>query len=85
MPLTAPDWLTKHDGSLRLGVDGRSWFVCFAREPQYELTPVPVQGRHGVDIRQTINGRHMEHGTAYATVDEALRGGLETLRQKLGW
>jgi hypothetical protein len=85
MALTAPDWLTKRDGSLRPGVDGRSWFFYFAKEPQYELTPVPVQGKHGVDIRQTINGRHLEHKNTYASAEEALRGGLEALRQRLGW
>jgi len=85
MPLNAPEWLTRHGGTLRPGVDGHSWFVCFAEQPQYELTPVPAQGKHSCDIRQTINGRHLEAKTSYATTDEAMRGALEELRKKLGW
>jgi hypothetical protein len=83
--VTAPDWLTKHGGSLRPGVDGSSWLVYFAQQPQYQLTPVPVTGKHGCDIRQTINGRLLDSKGTYATADEALRSGLEDLRKALGW
>jgi hypothetical protein len=83
--MTAPDWLTKHGGSLRPGIDGVSWFVYFADKPQYEVTPTPVAGKHGCTIRQTINGRHLENKVVCATAEEAVRGGLEELRKTLGW
>jgi hypothetical protein len=83
--LTVPDWLKLRDGTLRPGIDGRSWFVCLSGAPQYELTPVPVKGKFGCEIRQTINGKRLDGDGIYATAEEALRGGLEELRKKLGW
>jgi hypothetical protein len=85
MPLTPPDWLTRHAGSLLPGIDGHSWFVVFGREPQYELTPVPVKGKYGHEIRQTINGKRLDGTGVYGSAEEALRGGLEELRKTLGW
>jgi hypothetical protein len=85
MAQTAPEWLTKRGGALRSGVDGRSWFVYFAGAPQYEVTPVPVKGKLGCEIRQTINGRRLDCAGPYATAEEAVRGGLEDLRKALGW
>jgi hypothetical protein len=85
MPLTPPDWLTRHDGNLRPHYDGASWIVCFAGEPQYLLTPVPVAGKDGCRITQTINCHPLDSKGVYPTADEALRGGLEDLRKVLGW
>ena len=65
MALTAPDWLTRHDGSLRLASDGHTWFVMLGDQPQYALSPIPVAGKDGCAIRQTNNGRRIEcSGTA---------------------
>jgi hypothetical protein len=85
MALTAPEWLNRHGGSVRPGMDGRSWFVVFDGKPQYELTPVPVKGKFGCEIRQTINGKRLDGNGVYGTADEALRGGQEDLRKALGW
>jgi hypothetical protein len=85
MVLAAPDWLTRRGGEVRLNPDRHSWTVYFDRQPQYELTPVPVTGRHGCKITQTINGRLVDGTGTYATADEALRGGLEDVRKALGW
>lgn len=86
MPMTAPDWLTRHGGSLRPGVDGRSYFVYFAEKPQYEVTPVPAAaGKHGCEVRQTVNGRRMDGTGTYASAESAIEGGLEELRKSLGW
>lgn len=83
--LAVPEWLNTRGGSLRLGIDGHSWFVIFGVGPQYELTPVPVKGKFGCEIRQTVNGKRLDKGTVYASEDAAQRGGLEELRQALGW
>lgn len=85
MPLLAPDWLKLHGGTVRPGIDGRSWFVFFAEQLQYELTPIPVQGKYGCEVRQTNNGKRHDSGSVYPGADEALRAGLIDLRQALGW
>lgn len=83
--MTVPDWLKVRDGALKPGIDGRSWFVCLGEAPQYELTPVPVKGKFGCEIRQTVNGKRLDGDGVYTSQEEALRGGLEELRKKLGW
>lgn len=84
MAVPVPDWLTKRGCSLRTGPDGAS-FVCFAGEPQYRLKPVPAGGRFGCEIEQTINSRRLDGKEIYPSADEAVQGGLEDLRKKLGW
>lgn len=85
MAVTAPEWLTRHDGSLRPNYDGRSWLVVFEGGPQYQLIPIPAAGKHNCQVLQTINGKHLESGGTYPSVVEALAGGLEDLRKALGW
>jgi hypothetical protein len=83
-PLNAPDWLTRRGGVLRPGV-GNSWYVVFDREPQYALRVVPAGGKHTCLVTQTVSGKRLDKGMVFATAEEALRGGLEELRQALGW
>jgi hypothetical protein len=83
--MTPPDWLARHDGELRLAPDGRTRLVIFDGGPQYQLTPVPAEGRHACMIIQTVNGRRIDTGQTHATADEAVRGGLDDLRTFLGW
>lgn len=85
MVLTTPDWLTRRGGELRADVGGHSWAVFFDGAPQYRVTPVPVQGKHGCKIRQTINGKLVESAGVAATPEDAVRAGLEDLRKALGW
>jgi hypothetical protein len=85
MSVTTPDWLKRHDGELRPSKDGRSYMVFFAGQMQYVLVPVPVKGKFGCRVTQTINGRRLDSGAAYDTPNDAVRGGLEDLRKALGW
>lgn len=85
MSLTAPEWLTNHGGELRSLPSGDALVVLVGGEPQYTLTAVPVGGKHGCRVVQTINGRRLDGPGTYSTVDEAVRGGLEDLRKALGW
>lgn len=85
MALATPEWLARHGGELRPGVDGHSRVAYFDGRPHYTLVPVPVKGRHGCCVMQTINGKRVDTGGAYNTVEDALRGGLEDLRKALGW
>ena len=83
--MTAPDWLTQRGGSLKLGSDGQRWYVTFAGQPNYSLVAVPVAGKFGCGIRQTINGKRIDCQGTFASKDDAIKGGLEDLRKSLGW
>jgi hypothetical protein len=82
---TTPDWLTQHGGRLAASKDGHSWLVYLGDEPQYLLMPVPVKGKFGCRISQTINGHRLDGDGVYPTPEDAVRGGLEDLRKALGW
>jgi hypothetical protein len=83
--VTTPEWLTRHDGELCPSKDGRSYMVFFAGQMQYVMVPVPVKGKFGCRVTQTINGRRLDSGNSFDTPDDAVRGGLEDLRIALGW
>jgi hypothetical protein len=83
--ISAPEWLKKRDGELRLSNDQRYWVVYLSKEPQYLLRPLPTGGKHGVEVEQSINGRRLESKATYPTEEDAIRGGLEDLRKALGW
>ena len=85
MSVTTPDWLARRGGAVRPRSDGRSWVAYFDGRPQYVLTPVPVKGQHGCEVMQSINGKRLDRGGAFPTLEDAVRGGLEDLRQALGW
>jgi hypothetical protein len=84
--MTTPDWLARHDGSLRPGPNGATWFVTFTGSPQYRVEAVPAGGRVAAVVTQTVNGKRLDSdGRLWPNVEEAVRGGLESLRTKLGW
>jgi hypothetical protein len=85
MAVTTPDWLARHGGELRPSKDGRSWLVYFDGGPQYLLLAVPAGGKFACRVTQTVNGRRLDSGATYPTLEDAVRGGLEDLRQALGW
>jgi hypothetical protein len=85
MAVTAPDWLTLHGGELRGSRNGQSWTIFLNSEPQYTLVPVPAGGKHSCKVCQTINGKRLDTGGLAATLDDAVRMGLEDLRKALGW
>ena len=85
MTVTTPDWLSKRNVHLQGSKDGQSWLVYLDKEPQYLLLAVPVKGQFGCRITQTINGRRLDAGATYSSLDAALHGGLDELRKALGW
>jgi len=85
MSVIAPAWLTRHDGALKPGVDGNSCMVLFANLPQYAVVPKPAAGQFACEVIQTINGKRLECPGTFANREEAIGGGLEALRQALGW
>jgi len=85
MAITTPDWLQARGGRLVPGYDGRTWLVLINETPQYKLIPVPAAGRFACQIVQTNNGKRLDKGATYPTAGEAIQGGLDELRQALGW
>lgn len=85
MTLATPPWLAQRGGACKVASDGKTWFVMLGNQPQYSLVEVPVDGKHGCAIRQTINGRRVASPATYATIEQALAGGLEEVRKTLGW
>jgi hypothetical protein len=83
--MTAPDWLTQRGGTLKLDSDRATWYVLFAGQPSYSLVVVPVDGKFGCVVRQANNGARIECAGQFATLDDAIRGGLDNLRKSLGW
>ena len=83
--MTAPDWLTKHDGALKPGVRDHMQFVLIGGAPQYKLEVRPATGTFICAVQQSNNGKRLDDATTYPTEDAALAGGLEQLRSKLGW
>jgi hypothetical protein len=82
--LKTPEWLARHNGALQERGDGK-WLVLLGNEPQYLLVPVPLTGRFGCAVTQTVNGKRLDSGGVHPTVEEAVSGGLEDLRKALGW
>lgn len=85
MTVTTPEWLNQRGVRLQASRDGLSWLVYLRKEPQYLLLAVPVKGQFGCRITQTVNGRRLDAGATYPSVETALSGGLDELRKTLGW
>ncbi len=81
---STPDWLTRHGGELRPGSSESTWFVLL-NGPQYQLTVVPAKGKFTCAVVQTVNGKRLDKGVEYPDPGAALSGGLDELRQVLGW
>ncbi len=83
--LTTPDWMAQRGAELVPAPVGRSWLVMFNGTAQYKLTPGPAAGRHECSIMKGVSGKRIDKAATYPTAEEALRGGLEELRNLLGW
>ena len=85
MPTTAPDWLTKRDGSLKPGIQKHMLYVLIGGAPQYKVEARPAAGTYICAVQQSNNGKRLDDATAYPSAEAALAGGLEQLKNKLGW
>lgn len=83
--VSAPDWLTLHNGTLTASRDGKSWLVHLAGELVYVLALVPVEGQHGIKLMQTVNGLRIPVEGVHPNAETALAAGLSQLRATLGW
>lgn len=85
MAVGVPDWLKQRGGDLRPSKDGHTWLVYFANQPQYLVEPLPAAGKFSCRVSQTVNGKRLEGKNVYAGREEAVAGGLDDLRNALGW
>lgn len=83
--MEAPDWLAKRRGALRRGLNDATWLVTIDGRPLYKLVATTAGGKYTCGVTETVNGRRLDNGTIWNSLTEALNGGLEELRQKLGW
>ena len=84
--MAMPDWLARRRGQLERGVQPETRFVLVNGEPLYKLEVRPAVGRYTCTVTETANGRRLDDGAAiYPIFDEAIAGGLELLRDRLGW
>jgi hypothetical protein len=83
--MVSPDWLTRRGGSVHRAHAGNAWFVIFNNQVQYRLVPVPVEGKYGCVITQTVNGQRVHSESRADTADAAIVAGLDDLRKALGW
>jgi hypothetical protein len=84
-PANVPDWLKLRQGELKPSKYGSTWTVYFAGEPLYLLEPVPAQGKFACRVSMTNNGKRLDRGGVWASRAEAIKGGLEDLREAMGW
>lgn len=81
-----PEWLSQRDGTLTPGVMAGTHHVLIGGRPLYRLDVRPVGGNSACTITSSINGHRFEDPTVtYDGAVAALAGGLEQLRNRLGW
>lgn len=84
--LPVPDWLKLRDGALKPGVRPETTFVLVAGQPLYKLEVRPAAGKYACAATDAVSGKRLDDPKlTYATADQALAGGLEQLRNALGW
>lgn len=84
--LTTPDWLKLRDGSLKPGVRAETVLVLVGNQPLYKLEVRPAAGQFTCAVASAVNGRRLDDPAAtYPTAAAALAGGLDQLRNALGW
>ncbi len=83
--MKAPDWLSQRGGEVKLASDGRSYYVYVDDQAQYRLVAIPVKGKYGCSITQTINGRQIPSSEASESKEGAVSLGLQDLGKYLGW
>jgi|DewCreStandDraft_4_1066084.scaffolds.fasta_scaffold205421_2 hypothetical protein len=85
MRVETPEWLSRRVGQLKAGVTSNSWLVLVGDSPIFRIEARPAKGRFTYYLTETTNGRTWAGESTFATSEEALRQGLEALRDRLGW
>jgi hypothetical protein len=84
--MTVPEWLAKRGGALQSGVCPETRFVLIDGAPLYKLEVRPAAGRFACAITNSANGHRLDDpAIRYDSFEAAIAGGLEQLRERLGW
>lgn len=84
--MTVPDWLTRHAGRLAPGLQPHVTLVMLGDQPQYRVDVRPAGGTFAAAVTQSVNGKRLDDpAKTYPDPAAALAGGLDQLREKLGW
>jgi hypothetical protein len=84
--MTVPDWLQSRGGSLKPGVRPETTFVMLDGKPLHKLEVRPAAGKFACAVSDTVSGRrHDDPKATYSDAAAALAGGLDQLRNALGW
>lgn len=84
--IIVPDWLAMRAGTIQPDIRPETLFVLIGAQPLYKLEVHPAEGRFACAVVNSANGQRLDNAAAiYASVDEAFAGGLEQLRERLGW
>lgn len=85
LSMDVPEWLAKRGGTLRQGLNEETRLVVLNGQPQYKLFATTATGQYTCAVIQTVNGKRIDSGKAYPSLNDALTGGLSELREHLGW
>ena len=83
--MNVPDWLAQRGGSLQQGLNAQTWFVTLNGHMLYRLFATTAKGQLTCTVTQANNGERLDGEKLCPTVEAALVGGLDELRDKLGW
>ena len=83
--MIAPEWLTRRDGALKPGPNLQTWLLTLGGHPQHRLFATTAKGQFTCVVTQSNNGQRLDGEKLYSTSEAALAGGLDELRETLGW
>jgi hypothetical protein len=85
MTSETPDWLAQRGGRIEPGTQADTWIVIISGRPLYRLEVRPALGQYDYWLTQTVNGRTTAGDKRFSTREDAVRAGLQALRENLGW
>ena len=84
--LQIPEWLAKRDGAIQPGIRPETRFVLVSGQPLYRLDVRPAAGVFSCAVLNAVNSHRLDDPAAtYPSMEAAFAGGLEQLRERLGW
>lgn len=86
LAMATPDWLQARKGLLQPVARLDAVFVMLEGHPFFKLEVRPAVGKFACAVSQTNNGKRLDDPNAtYPDIDTAFAGGLDQLRNALGW
>ncbi|HLW68506.1 MAG TPA: hypothetical protein VKS79_24520 [Gemmataceae bacterium] len=83
--IPTPEWLSQRGGQIRPGISANTWLILLSNMQEYAAMVTPAAGKFTCAVTQRNNGKRLDKATVYPTAEAAVQGGLEELKQALGW